>query len=89
MKLSKDETTLNITNIKFKTKEKYINEADPSVVKEMRNQYMNERMLYNHNLYKDPEYSHHFDWSSATCKFNDISGYIFGGLSSRFWMHRA
>lgn len=45
--------------------------------------------MFKDNPLLDPEYSFELDPSSASCSFKDINGYVYGGLSSRFWMHRA
>lgn len=100
IQLSPDGEELIIVNRKPREKLEYIHEEDPKVVEEVRNQYMNrKRRETNHpdvtNDYLPTELDEELDElefqdikSSASCRLEDIVGFVYGGLTSRFWVHR-
>ena len=47
--------------------------------------------LDNEFLFEDPDdgdYNFKYEKSTASCRFEEITGFIFGGMTSRFWMLR-
>lgn len=100
IQLSPDGTELIITNRKPKEQLEYIHEEDPQVVDEVRYTYLNkkrrESKLPEVTMdYLPTELDENLDElefsdvkSSASCKLEDIMGFVYGGLTSRFWVHR-
>ena len=84
MQLSKDGTEINIVNLKPIIKEEYVLEADPNEVERLRM----ENLEIQANASVDEEVEFNKKNSSASCKLEDITGIVYGGFSSRFWMLR-
>ena len=100
IQLSPDGTELVITNRKPREKLEYLHQEDPDLIDEMRDFYRNkkrrESKLADVNKdYLPTEIDEELDElefadikSSASCFLEDIQGFVYGGVTSRFWVHR-
>jgi len=91
---------LIITNRKPREQLEYIHEEDPQVIEQVRFTYLNKKRRESKVAevtldYLPTELDEDLDElefsdikSSASCKIEDIMGFVYGGLTSRFWVHR-
>lgn len=77
LQLSHDGKELIITCKKPVDNQKYVLEADPNLVEEIKQ----EELKVDKDDYKTSK-------SSASCYLDDVTGLVFGGTSTRFWMLR-
>lgn len=47
---------------------------------------LNEEFLFRDLYEHDSNFK--YEKSTASCKMDEITGFVFGGLTSRFWIHR-